>query len=341
MTFGILGSLVGRASQAARRSTARSVAGVEAPESVTGVYTTAGKDINVQTSPTPWWEATAARQADTPTPTTDSNPTNPSTTPWWEATTARQADTPTPTGSNPTNPFNSPASLIRGNPNGRPLTGEFQAKTYWTESQKQAWAHQTDTMLEQARAQGATPQQLSNIRQVLLGEGGRPSIGWKIHLPVRMDVADPLTGRIANWLDSRNPQYKVGSGGDEEFGTGMTIYVGSRDEMQRLAREIDAQFGDDLARTPYALERSDEHILGRITARFDSQHFRPEGFPPGRVKYKNYGNLLDEDAPLMMPHNTSQPGGLERYYQALARAHQERISDFGTFYTGTTRQDKG
>lgn len=85
--------------------------------------------------------------------------------------------------------------------------------------------------------------------------------GYKIHLPVVPDVNDPLTRKIADYLDQKfglqpntNSQYetfyyKVGCGGELDGGKGITLYGqnSSMQEMQELAQEIEQKFGKELA----------------------------------------------------------------------------------------------
>lgn len=85
--------------------------------------------------------------------------------------------------------------------------------------------------------------------------------GYKIHLPVVPDSNDPLTRKIADFLDQKfglqpntNSQYetsyyKIGCGGELEGGKGITLYGknASMQEMQELAQEIEQKFGKELA----------------------------------------------------------------------------------------------
>ena len=85
--------------------------------------------------------------------------------------------------------------------------------------------------------------------------------GYKIHIPCVDSTEDPLTRRIADFLDQKfglktnNAKqyqagfYKVGSGGETLDGKGITLYgrTQSMQEMQELAQEIEQKFGKELA----------------------------------------------------------------------------------------------
>jgi hypothetical protein len=101
---------------------------------------------------------------------------------------------------------------------------------------------------------------------------GRHGAGWKIHLNVAVDKMDALTKEIASFLD-QHPyvrQYKIGRGGEEDDGKGMTIYIGSWDRMVVVAHALQERFGDKL---PSAKAWSNIRIIGNISARFDAQDF--------------------------------------------------------------------
>lgn len=79
-------------------------------------------------------------------------------------------------------------------------------------------------------------------------------------MPVLEDSNDPLTRKIADFLDQKfglstnhnstygNQCYKVGIGGCRKDSSGMTIYgkTSSLDEMKALADEIETKFGKEL-----------------------------------------------------------------------------------------------
>lgn len=126
--------------------------------------------------------------------------------------------------------------------------------------------------------------------------------GYKIHLPVVPDVNDPLTKKIAAYLDNLygtteadrhgfkdmgggrqgcySRYFKIGNCSDAlEDGKGITIYgkTSTADEMEALARDIEARFGNELSKnistysiTPTCLDRP---ITKNITTRFAGYHF--------------------------------------------------------------------
>ena len=89
------------------------------------------------------------------------------------------------------------------------------------------------------------------------------NVGYKLHLPVQHDSNDPLTRKIANYLDKKyglvtnnesqyyscGGYYKIGEGGFLGEGAGMTLYgrTSSMQEMKELAEEIEQKFGKELA----------------------------------------------------------------------------------------------
>lgn len=126
--------------------------------------------------------------------------------------------------------------------------------------------------------------------------------GYKIHLPVVPDTNDPQTKKIAAYLDSLfgtteadrfgfkdmgggkqgcySKYFKIGNCSDAlEDGKGITIYgkVSTVNEMEILAKDIEARFGKELANnistyniTPTCLDRP---LTGNITTRFAGYHF--------------------------------------------------------------------
>ena len=124
--------------------------------------------------------------------------------------------------------------------------------------------------------------------------------GYKIHLPVVPDVNDPLTRKIADFLDQKfglntstksqykTCYYKVGSGGELEGGKGITLYgrTQSMQEMQELAQEIEQKFGKELADNvkKYNITFEDPLKLSNsVQARFAAYHhgYLPKGTKTG------------------------------------------------------------
>lgn len=87
------------------------------------------------------------------------------------------------------------------------------------------------------------------------------NVGYKLHLPVVPDSNDPLTRKIADYLDKKyglvtnnkseyyTDFYKVGKNGELQEGAGITLYgrTSSMQEMKELAEEIEQKFGKELA----------------------------------------------------------------------------------------------
>lgn len=126
--------------------------------------------------------------------------------------------------------------------------------------------------------------------------------GYKIHLPVVPDVNDPLTKKIAAYLDNKfgsteadrfgfrdmgkgmqgcySKYFKIGNCSDAlEDGKGITIYgkVSTANEMDVLAKDLETHFGKELANNikTYNINPTimDRPLTKSITTRFAAYHF--------------------------------------------------------------------
>ena len=67
-------------------------------------------------------------------------------------------------------------------------------------------------------------------------KGWDPNNGWKFHLDVVPNRNHPVTKAISEFLLDININHKIAAGG--ENGKGMTVYVGSYDDINKLAKLI-------------------------------------------------------------------------------------------------------
>ena len=172
----------------------------------------------------------------------------------------------------------------------------------------------------------------------------RAGVGWKIHLAVSDNPEDALTGRVAAFIDEHRFRYKVGHGGTQEDGKGMTIYVGDRDTMEDLAQQLNDAFDDEIPEPRGDVLGDDMQVVGKIRARFENtQDMRVNGTKPiisnGMAtrtdpKYVQYGPhgvpYLSIDAPRTLwgePKLSSSEGRVN----SIAALTQ----DYGAFFTGT------
>lgn len=90
--------------------------------------------------------------------------------------------------------------------------------------------------------------------------GWNPNEGWKFHLDVVPNRNHPVTKAVSEWLLDLGINHKIADGG--ENGKGMTVYVGSYDDIKRLAQEVQKRFGKDIYEPPvYTDQVKQEHAF--------------------------------------------------------------------------------
>jgi hypothetical protein len=167
-------------------------------------------------------------------------------------------------------------------------------------------------------------------------------IGWKIHLTVSDNPQDELTKRVAAFIDGRRFLYKVGHGGTQEDGKGMTIYVGDRDTTEDLAKQITDTFGDEIPQPRGDVLGDDLLVMGRIMARFENtKDSRINKIKQTTVngmgtstdpKYVQYG---PRGVPfLYVDASNTTWGGLSKD-DARQNSIAALTEDYGAFFTGT------
>ncbi len=141
--------------------------------------------------------------------------------------------------------------------------------------------------------------------------------GFKLHIPVVADIKDQLTLEITQFLDEQfgtsssygtNGQgrvstngtgnlYKVGAGGCTIDGSGITVYgkTGSRNELEKIAKELEARFGDKIAecmkKNNITFRDSDVLMTQHITSRFSGYNVYDRWAPGSsgfRIRYVDY-----------------------------------------------------
>lgn len=86
------------------------------------------------------------------------------------------------------------------------------------------------------------------------------NFGWKIHLDVVPNRNHPVTREISDFLIEFGVSHKIAHGGDN--GKGMTIYVGSYNDVCKLANLIQNKFGSKIFVPPiYTDQKKQEHMF--------------------------------------------------------------------------------
>lgn len=177
--------------------------------------------------------------------------------------------------------------------------------------------------------------------------------GYKIHLPVVPDTNDPLTKKIAAYLDDLygtsetdrfgfkdmgggrqgcySKYFKIGNCSDAlEDGKGITIYgkTSTMNEMEALAKDIEARFGKELSNNisvhniiPTCLDRP---ITKNITTRFAGYHFGISDPINGKQKvFMDYNHAMNPSGALTKKVFKDIKGD---FYE-LAPFHLKTLSD--------------
>jgi len=108
--------------------------------------------------------------------------------------------------------------------------------------------------------------------------------GWKLHLDVVPNRNEPTTKAVSEFLEKMQVDHKIANGG--ENGKGMTIYIGSYDDANKLAQEINSRFGKNIAEPPlYTDQKKQEIDLNKkVTGRFFLQDIYYDQYPEGAIK---------------------------------------------------------
>lgn len=107
------------------------------------------------------------------------------------------------------------------------------------------------------------------------------NFGWKIHLDVVPNRNHPVTREISDFLIEFGVSHKIAHGGDN--GKGMTIYVGSYDDVCKLANLIQNKFGSKISVPPiYTDQKKQEHsFTTKVYGRFVVSNYA--GYPSSNI----------------------------------------------------------
>ena len=169
-------------------------------------------------------------------------------------------------------------------------------------------------------------------------------VGWKIHLNV--DDNPTLAKEIDDYLESKNINHKIGGSGEQK-GKGATIYIGSRDQLERIAHDLHTKFGHRIPPAIGDVLNNDVQIVGGIWARFDpdGQGFNQYGFN-GKNKELNGISFLHKDYLDIAKKKNSgwdkqHPKEFAELQELYAtRAHNHLVKGFGRFYYGSKKSDE-
>ncbi len=103
--------------------------------------------------------------------------------------------------------------------------------------------------------------------------GWNPNFAWKFHLDVVPNRNHPVTRAISDFLIDLCVTHKIASGGYN--GKGMTVYVGSYDDICKLAHVIQEKFGSKISKPPfYTNQVAEEHEFEpTVYGRFCVEHY--------------------------------------------------------------------
>ena len=111
-----------------------------------------------------------------------------------------------------------------------------------------------------------SPEQKSKLNKRAAAWNG--NFGWKIHLDVVPNRNHPVTHEISDFLIEFGVSHKIASSGDN--GKGMTIYVGSYNDVCKLANLIQNKFDSKISVPPiYTDQKKQEHsFTTKVYGRF-------------------------------------------------------------------------
>ena len=157
--------------------------------------------------------------------------------------------------------------------------------------------------------------------------GLRPTDGWKLHLNVARNSG--LQREISAYLDKIGVRYKVGFSGGQT-GKDITIYVGARDNAQKIAEDIDHKFGRRLGEATGDVLVDDTQVAGKVWGRFDVA---------GDDSFHQYGK---QGVPILKNLMEWGPtGGIQPFSdEAIARSRETLENKYGEFFTGSTGREK-
>lgn len=153
-------------------------------------------------------------------------------------------------------------------------------------------------------------------------------LGWKLHL--NFDPNDPKNvAAVEVYLSQTDPRlvrgFKIGRNGGQS-GKEATVYIGSKDQATKVAKEIEEGLGNILREPEGDGLKSDIVFTPKVIGRFDISRFDPDfiqygfrGFPMLKVDANNMLWAREKYSP----------------EEASQRANRVLIERYGTFYIGT------
>ncbi|MBE6452477.1 MAG: hypothetical protein E7012_03190 [Alphaproteobacteria bacterium] len=96
-----------------------------------------------------------------------------------------------------------------------------------------------------------------------LEKGWNANNGWKFHLDVVPNRNHPVTKSVSDFLLDLNVSHKIAAGG--ENGKGMTVYVGSYEDINKLAEVIQERFGKVIYEPPTYTDQSQQEYAFQPT----------------------------------------------------------------------------
>ena len=185
--------------------------------------------------------------------------------------------------------------------------------------------------------------------------------GWKIHLTLPHDLEDARTKEVVEFCKERELVHKVGTGGFMEDGKGVTIYVGSRDNLEQVSHELHSRGLAPLEAMGEVLE-TDHKVVGNVWARFDPHDLQLEEGTQIRPFHK-YGarGISYQTSPIMFYDPASKriavaeefidgAGQIRNFIinepttttqeRMLKMSHRAHVAIFGDYYTGSTGETR-
>lgn len=159
-------------------------------------------------------------------------------------------------------------------------------------------------------------------------EGLGRAAGWQLHLNVPVERWHPTTQAVLADLTNRSLPYQMHFAADKA--KRLTVSVGSYDDAVRVARELDAAFGDKLRVPTGKITRDDVRLSGHVWGAFEPQGDKE--FTRWTVK----GLPLERDG----ARDLRGTEGAERVAlrdQLREAADAKLLERYGEFYAGSER----
>jgi hypothetical protein len=181
-------------------------------------------------------------------------------------------------------------------------------------------AHEIAADLEQRRLE----REAGLGRPAGLGRGG----GWQLHLNVPSERWHPVTQAVMADLKERDLHYRMDFSG--KGAKTLTVNVGGYDDAVRVARELDARFGDHIPDQGAKVARDDVRLSGPVWGAFSAQGDRE--FTRWTVK----GLPLEKDAARELKALDGTAKELRRE-ELREAADAKLVERYREFYAGAER----